>query len=54
MTEDNFIIVDERAETGRLVAADDSAQIEKESSEFIDFSVADPFSEGHIGTPTGV
>jgi hypothetical protein len=33
------------------VAADDSAEIQEESSEFIDFSVADPFSEGNIGTP---
>jgi hypothetical protein len=48
--EDGKIIMSEKGGVHR-VAADDSAEIEEESSEFIDFSVADPFSEGNIGTP---
>jgi len=53
LTEGGNIILDEKGGATHLVKADDSAEIEKESEDFIDFSILDPFSDGHIGNPGG-
>lgn len=50
MDENNNVIMDEKGGV-HLVKADDSEEIEEEANVFIDFSVLDPFSDGHIGTP---
>lgn len=50
MTESNCFIMSEKGGV-HLVKTDDSAEIEKESNTFIDFTILDPFSEGAIGHP---
>lgn len=53
MSEDNNYIDIEGTASMEFVKGDDSAEIQKESQAFIDFSITDPFSEGQIGSPIG-
>jgi len=48
LDEDGNYIVLEGSSTEDKVVADDSSEIQKESNNIVDFSVTDPFSEGHI------
>jgi len=50
LTEDGDFICIEDSDISSKIADDDSEEIEKESSDIIDFSITDPFSDGHIGT----
>ena len=57
-TENGYMLLDQNGNVimverggAHLIKADDSAEIEKEAEEFIDFSVDDPFAEGNIGVP---
>jgi len=45
--EDDYLILEGKSATD-IVIADDSDEIQKESDQFVDFSSADPFSEGNI------
>jgi Virus neck protein len=47
-TEDGDYLIQEGKSATDIVASDDADEIQKESDMFVDFSAADPFSEGNI------